>query len=110
MEENLQKRIEETLNSWDGAQRAAVKPFLHTRVMAKLAAKKETKSGWIPSLLARPMVAVAMICAVLAVNGWFLFGGKKEEGARPGDTEQTVSALITDYNLENSYTYTDINE
>lgn len=106
----MQNRINDILNSWDGVQRATVKPFLHTRVMARIAAQKEGKSGWIPSLLARPAVALAMIFGVVILNGWLLFGHNGDMQAKPADSEQTVSALITDYNLENSYTYTDINE
>jgi hypothetical protein len=109
MEENNNKRVDEILNSWNGAQRASVTPFLHTRVMARLE-KSRAKTGFIPSLLARPAVAFAMIIGVLAVNAWLLFGTSSEKGVTANDSEQTVSALVNDYSLENTYTLADINE
>ena len=42
--ENINKLIEEALNSVDDVKRAAPKPFLLTRINARM--RKETESAW----------------------------------------------------------------
>mgnify|MGYP000864621173 CR=1 FL=1 len=66
--EQLNKWIDETLNSLDGMQRANPKPYLFTRLTAKMQ-HKESRS-WDNALrfLSRPAVAIASVLLVVAVN------------------------------------------
>jgi hypothetical protein len=66
---NIEKRVNEALNSLDGVQRATSNPFLFTRIQQRLAAKN---SPWekAATFLARPVFAVAIIAVFLTVNIW----------------------------------------
>jgi hypothetical protein len=58
-------KIDEILDSLDGMKPAEPRPFLHTRVMARLQ-KQQTKNR--PSFFARPVWALGLLVLVLTVN------------------------------------------
>lgn len=73
MKPDLNKKIEETLNSLDGIQRAEPQPFFYTRVIGRL--QRNEKNIWerTGSFLSRPAVVIAGIFAILIMNGYILF-------------------------------------
>lgn len=79
---NIEKRIDQTLNSLDGIQRAEPQPWLYARIMKRLH-REEDKTAWgaIGSFLARPAVAIAGLCFILVLNGFLLFKEEKESQA-----------------------------
>ena len=66
--ENIEKLIDEALSSADGAGRAIPKPFLLTRINARL--NRATESNWERAgrFIARPVVVIAGLCLIIAVN------------------------------------------
>ena len=66
--EHINKLTEEALNSLDGAGRAATRPYLLTRIHARMQNEKE--SNWDNALrfISRPAVALAGLCLVIAIN------------------------------------------
>ena len=70
---DIDKKVEETLNSLDGIQRAEGQPYFFTRVKARL--ERDQKNIWetAGSFMARPVVAIAGLCIILAFNVFFLF-------------------------------------
>ena len=56
------------MNSLDGADRATPRPFLLTRINARL--NKETEGSWERAgrFIARPVVVIAGLCLIIAVN------------------------------------------
>lgn len=62
------QKVQNILDSLDGMQRASAGPFFYTRVSAALL--KQRVTGWerISNLISRPVVAIATVCVVLAVN------------------------------------------
>ena len=73
---DIEKRVEETLNSLDGIQRATPQPWLFSRVKARLIreeAEERTVWGTIGSFLSKPVVAIAGLCLILILNGFLLF-------------------------------------
>ena len=66
--EHISKLIEEALSSVDDVKRAAPKPFLLTRINARM--RKETESAWEKTgwFIARPAVAFTGICIILLIN------------------------------------------
>lgn len=88
---DIEKRVEETLNSLDGIQRAEAQPWLFTRVKARL---QEEKTAWgtMSSFLARPAITIAGLCLILMLNGFLLFneGNKKSTAARLGGQNEQV--------------------
>lgn len=86
----MNKRIEQALNSLDGAQRAEPQPWLYARVMKKLSLDDDkTVWGSIGSFLSRPAVAIAGLCLILILNGFLLF---KEDG----ETDNTITEQFVD--------------
>lgn len=70
---DIEKKIDQMLNSLEGIQRAEPTPFFFTRVKARL--ERDQKNIWeaAGSFLARPVIAFATLCLILALNGFILF-------------------------------------
>ena len=66
--EQINKLIEEALNSVDNISRAEAKPYLLTRINARMRKGTEStweKAGW---FIGRPAVAFTGLCLVLLIN------------------------------------------
>jgi len=106
--EKIQQEIEQTLQCLDGVKRAEANPFLFTRIQARM---KKNSGRWEErtfSFISRPVIAIAIVLLVMAVNGWALWGGSgSNEVALTGDIS-TVSELANEYNVVasvNNYDY-----
>lgn len=66
--ENINKLVEDALNSFDGAVRATPKPYLLTRLNAKM--QNAQQKNWDNALrfISRPAVALAGLCLIIAIN------------------------------------------
>jgi hypothetical protein len=69
----IEGKIERTLESLDGMQRATPQPWFFTRVKARL--QREERSVWesIGSFLSKPAVAMAGLGLILILNLFVLF-------------------------------------
>jgi Mn2+/Fe2+ NRAMP family transporter len=97
--EQIQKEIEQTLQSLDGVQRATANPFLFTRIKARM---QKPASGWerVYTFIARPVVAIAVVVLVMAVNGWSFFGDTNTTTETTAEnTEQTLPEFENEYQL-----------
>ncbi len=67
--EHIQNEISRTLQSLEGVERAKANPFLFTRIKAKM---QREENGWgkIGSFISKPLVAIAILVLVMAVNAW----------------------------------------
>ena len=76
---DLEQKVEKTLNSLDGIQRATPQPWLFSRIKVKLM-QQDDKTVWgvIGSFLSKPVVAIAGLCLILMMNGYLLFNQQKE--------------------------------
>ena len=66
--EKINKLVEDALSSVDSIKRAEAKPYLLTRINARMNNENESvweKAGWFVS---RPAVAFAGLCLVLLIN------------------------------------------
>ena len=107
--ENIEKMIEEALNSLDGAGRAIPKPFLLTRINARL--NKENESSWERAgrFIARPVVVIAGLCLIIAVNALVVSTNRStaddttniadQQSSNTDDFSTTVATL---YEIENT--------
>lgn len=75
-QEQINKLVDEALDSVDDAQRAAVKPYLFTRIQARM--NKENASAWEKAgwFISRPAVAFTGICLVALINAAVIFYNK----------------------------------
>lgn len=106
---DINKKVEETLNSLDGIQRAEGQPYFFTRVKARL--DRDQRNVWetAGSFMARPIVAIAGLCIILAFNGFFLFQKETstaptvvaENNSQPQEEDNIFAAATTTYDYEN---------
>ncbi len=96
-EENIEKKVAETLTSIDHTKRATANPFLFTRIMARL--KEDQKSFWMRSLdfLNRPAIAIAAVLLILLMNSFAFF--QPTEAVTVQEDDQLFA---TEYNLVSS--------
>ena len=68
--ENLNKKVEAAMHSLDGCVPASPKPYLLTRINARLQQQNETKGFWTEALsfISRPVVISACLILVLITN------------------------------------------
>ena len=88
--EHINQLTEEALNSLDGASRATAKPYLLTRLNARMQNEKE--SSWDNALrfISRPAIALAGLCLVIAINATVGYN-YKEQTATVVQDEQYAS-------------------
>lgn len=93
-----QNKIEEILNSLHGIERAEPKPFMYTRIMAKM--QKEESNFWAKtgSFIAKPAIAVFCLVAVLATNLYVVLGDEQRSDA-PTITASADSDILTNENF-----------
>jgi hypothetical protein len=97
---DIEKRVEETLNSLDGIRRAEPQPWLFSRVKGRLMQEEKTGWGAIGSFLARPAIAIAGLCIILMLNGLLLLNQEKKSSAtiltsqneQPVDSESMIAS------------------
>jgi len=93
--ENINKLVEEALSSVDSIKRATAKPFLLTRIHARM--NKETvslweKAGW---YISRPVVAFAGLCLILLINAAVIVS--KNSSTQTTNVEQTTQASSDEF-------------
>lgn len=104
--ENINKLVDEALSSVDSIKRAEVKPFLLTRINARM--NRETGSAWEKAgwFISRPAVAFAGLCLILMVNAMVIVFNNSSSSV----AEQTTQAagdefsytVATIYDFENT--------
>ena len=65
---HIEKLIGETMDSLDGAGRATPKPFLFTRINARLNKKEESVWETAARFITRPAVIIAGLCMIISIN------------------------------------------
>ena len=108
--EKIQQEIESTLQSLDGVKRAEANPFLFTRIKARMNKKA---NGWEDafSFISRPIIAVAILVIVMAVNGWALWDSGSAGTGITADPTASFSELANEYNTVasvNNYDYENV--
>jgi len=97
-QEQINKLVEEALTSFDDAKRAAAKPYLFTRIQARMNKEEESvweKAGW---LITRPAVAFTGICLVVLINAAVIFYSKA--------TIQVTNTEVAVQNTTDEFSYT----
>jgi hypothetical protein len=105
--EPINKMIEEMLNSFDGAKRAAPRPYLFTRLKAGI--EKNKKNTWevMGKFISRPAIAIAGLCIVIAVNVLVITFNKTSRNNSASDQFATATTddfsgnVASIYDIEN---------
>jgi len=95
--QEIDKRIEETLDSLNGIQRAEANPFLYTRVHARL---NQSRSVLEQAVLfaGRPVFAFLVLVIVLVTNLMVMMKGSSD--AIAVKQEQSQLAVADEYHLD----------
>ena len=67
-EDHISKMTDAALNSLDDAARANAKPYLLTRINARLSRTAESAWERVARLIARPSIAITGLCLVIGIN------------------------------------------
>ncbi len=102
---DIEKLVNETLGSFDGIQKAGPRPFMFTRIMARMNQKEETIWERIAFLVSKPAVAFATVILFLAINAFVLFN---VSGNSPSEVQEPTLVADSDFGLSVSSMY-DIN-
>ena len=97
-QEQINKLLEEALNSVDDVARAEAKPYLFTRIQARMNKEAGTvweKAGW---LITRPAVAFTGICLIVLINAAVIFYNKA--------TTPTANTDVVVQNTADEFSYT----
>ncbi len=101
MQEQFNKKIEETLGSLEGIQKASPAPYFFTRLEARM---QREKSIWdkITSFITTPAIAVGSICFIFLVNVAVIFSSAPVENTA---TSQNEIAAVDEYSQLSSTFY-----
>jgi hypothetical protein len=106
-DEFLHKKIDEVMQSMDGIEKASPRPFLFTRIEARMQNERNVWSK-ISSFVARPVVAFACICLVLVINSIvILFSNSSgnsltQQGSELATVDEYSQVSYNLYDFENS--------
>lgn len=93
--EQINKLIEESLNSLDNVNRAEAKPYLLTRINARMSRETESvweKAGW---FIGRPAIAITGLCMILLVNTMVVV--LKKSSTSPAVAEQPTQTQADEF-------------
>ncbi len=102
---DIQRRIDETLESIVNIRRTTPKPFFYTRLHARMT--KNERSEWerISRLVTRPAVAAAAVSLVLLLNAFVIIQGVSAQSSQ-GELSEISStedlSYTTFYDIENA--------
>lgn len=105
--ERIEKMVDEALGSFDGVERATPKPFLLTRINARI--DKSRNGAWETAarFIARPVVVIAGLCMVIAVNALVVAYNNStttttvSEQLTASTDEFSTSSVATLYDIDN---------
>lgn len=94
MQNNINKKIEDTMHSIDGINKAEPNPFFFTRLEARM---EKENNVWvkITSFVTRPMVAFACICLVIMINAFVILSSSLSTKATA--KQNTELATVDEY-------------
>lgn len=106
-DEHIHKKVEDALQSIDGIDKAAPRPFLFTRLEARM---QNEKTMWskISSFVSRPVVAFACIFFILIMNAMVIFLSNNTSGSLTQQQGNEIAAT-DEYSQVSSSIYEFVN-
>jgi len=106
-QERIDKMTDEALDSLDGAKRATPRPYLFTRLTARM--QRQNEGAWenVGRFIARPVVVVAGLCMIIAINVLVIASNNStttntaiaEQSATQDEFSTSIASL---YDIENT--------
>ena len=106
MDQHLDKKIDEAMQSLDGIEKASPRPFFFTRLEARM---QREKSRWevISSFVAKPIVAFACICLIIMINVAVILSS--DSSKKLTDQQNIEQATADEYNSVSAPLYEFVN-
>jgi hypothetical protein len=107
--EHIEKMTGETLDSLDGSSKATPKPFLMTRIRARM--EKQNDSIWETAgrFIAKPAVIIVGFCVIVALNIFVITDNGNSNSTnlatvteQNGGQDEYATNVSSLYNLENN--------
>ena len=101
---DIQKKVDEAMDSIEGINRAIPKPFLFTRVAARISRHENNNWERVGKLISRPAFALITVSMVLMLNLFVAINETSATTAKPNLSEvATADDLGTNsfYDIEN---------
>lgn len=91
MDQHLEKKIVETMQSLDDIEKASPRPFFFTRLEARM---QKEKSSWeaISSFVARPAIVFAGICLIIMINAVVIFSSASLKNSSVQQSNELATA------------------
>jgi hypothetical protein len=106
MSNNIDQLTDDALSSADGAARAAAKPYLFTRLTARMQRREDSRWEKAVRFVSRPAVAIAGLCLVVAINVLVILGNKEDNAATAEEqlaaAEDFPGSMAALYDTENN--------
>lgn len=101
---DVQKKVDEVMDSLRNIERATPRPFLFTRMEARL--YRQQSNGWerLSFMISRPVVAVSTLSLVLILNALAVVQGVSAVNDMPELTEMAATedlSVTSFYDIEN---------
>ena len=105
-EDGMNNRIDEALGSLDNTVRANPKPYLLTRINARLSKTTETVWERAGRFIARPAIAITGLCLVMGINALIItYSDPSPENSIAAEQQQVTddfsTTVATLYDTEN---------
>ena len=104
---SIEKLVEDTINSFDGTERATAKPFLLTRIFARMQNQPDSQNIWTRagSFLSTPSVALAVLLLIIIVNATIILQRSNTDNSTVQNTtvpkDEFAINVISIYDIEN---------
>jgi hypothetical protein len=106
--EHIEKMIDNALSSADNAGRALPRPFLFTRLKARM--ERQHESAWerTARISARPSVVIAALCMIISINAMIVAYSNSGKSAKTNiqdqlaTTDEFTTSVTALYYSENS--------
>ncbi|MBL7708785.1 MAG: hypothetical protein JNJ86_06910 [Chitinophagaceae bacterium] len=95
MRPDIDRKVQETLESLDGIQRAEPQPFFYTRLTGRLQHNEKTVWETMGSFISRPVVVIAGLFVILLVNA-FMVLRQDTTTSNLGFVADQTEQLVTD--------------
>jgi hypothetical protein len=104
---SFEKLVEDTINSFDGAKRATAKPFLLTRIFARIQNQPGSQNIWVRAgtFLSTPRVALAVLLLIISLNAAIILQRLNTDNSMVQNTtvskDEFAINVISIYDIEN---------
>ncbi len=97
---NKEQKISSILDSLDGIERAAPRPFFYTRLRARMENATDMAER-VLHFISRPAVGIAAVLLIIVINAFAIYLGAPVKGNESASANTTEIASVDEYSQVN---------